>query len=160
MCIRDRYWSHDSSLFFLSEIIARVHLQTNKSSWCLGDILQLDAQITFRSTALPGLKRLSVDEIKNADYVSREKVVFEKLKKGETILFFKTLLFGKCLRVGILLSYDLEWGLLKLGTIGAQRNPYKRLNEVYYTKSSTGKNVNGIKAFQVTDNGEYRSWHP
>ena len=132
----------------MSEIIARVHLKTSKRSWCRGDILQVDAQITFRSTALHGLKRLSVDELKNIDYVSQEKVVFEKLEKGKTILFFKSPV-DNCLRAGTLLNYYRDNGLLELAAFGPEVNPFKGLNEVHYAKNSTGKNGNGIKASQV-----------
>ena len=132
----------------MSEIIVRVHLKTGKkpNSRCRGDILQIDAQVTFRSTAVSGLKRFSFDEIKNKDYVSREKVVVEKLKKGKTVLLFEGI--DKCLRVGIFLKYYRKTGLLALG---AEKHPIKRLYEVHYAKSSTGKNVNGINAFQATD---------
>ncbi|XP_015756450.1 PREDICTED: fibulin-1-like [Acropora digitifera] len=118
------------------KIIARVHLKTSKRSWCRGDILQVDAQITFRSTALHGLKRLSVDELKNIDYVSQEKVVFEKLEKGKTILFFESS-FDKCLRAGTLLNYYRDSGLLQLAAFGPETHPFKRLNEVHYAKNST-----------------------
>ena len=135
----------------MSEIIVRVHLKTGKkpNSRCRGDILQIDAQVTFRSTAVSGLKRFSFDEIKNKDYVSREKVVVEKLKKGKTVLLFEGI--DKCLRVGIFLKYYRKTGLLALG---AEKHPIKRLYEVHYAKSSTGKNVNEINAFQATDGKE------
>ncbi|XP_044183632.1 fibrillin-1-like [Acropora millepora] len=116
------------------KIIVRVHLKTGKkpNSRCRGDILQIDAQVTFRSTAVSGLKRFSFDEIKNKDYVSREKVVVEKLKKGKTVLLFEGI--DKCLRVGIFLKYYRKTGLLALG---AEKHPIKRLYEVHYAKSST-----------------------
>ena len=144
---RRLYWSHDSSLFFFSEIIARVHLYTGNVTWCRGDILQIDAQITFRAIGLPGLKRLSVDEIKNEDYVSQEKVVFDKLKKGETILYFRSLSFDQCVGIGLLLNYSRTSGLLELLVWKKKVHPTRPLFEVYYTKSSTGKYVNGIKAY-------------
>ena len=144
------YWSHDSLLFFLSEIIVRVHLNTGKkpNPRCRGDILQIDAQITFRTTALSGLKRFSVDQIKNEDYVSQEKVVVEKLKRGKTVLLFEGI--DKCLRFGIFLKYYRKTGLLALGAL---ERPIKRLYEVHYAESSTGKNakLNGINVFQATD---------
>ena len=116
-------------------------------TWCRGDILQIDAQITFRAIGLPGLKRLSVDEIKNEDYVSQEKVVFDKLKKGETILYFRSLSFDQCVGIGLLLNYSRTSGLLELLVWKKKVHPTRPLFEVYYTKSSTGKYVNGIKAY-------------
>ena len=96
------------------------------------------------------MKRLSVDELKNIDYVSQEKVVFEKLEKRKTILFFESS-FDKCLRAGTLLNYyrDRDGGLLELAAFGPETRPFKGLNEVHYAKNSTGKNGNEIKAFQV-----------
>ena len=73
-------------------------------------------------------------------------MVVEKLKKGKTVLLFEGI--DKCLRVGIFLKYYQKTGLLALG---AEKHPIKRLYEVHYAKSSTGKNVNGINAFQATD---------
>lgn len=138
------------SLFFFSEIIARVHLNTGKktNSRCRGDILQIDTQITFRSPALSALKRFSFDEIKNEDYVSQEKVVLEKLKKGKTVLLFEGI--DKCLRAGTFLHYYPKTGYVFLK--GKQRG-IKRLYEVHYAKSSTGKNINGISVFQATKRG-------
>ena len=106
------------------------------------------------------MKRLSVDELKNADYVSQEKVVFEKLEKGKIMLFRVSSLFDKCLRVGTLLNYYRESDLLEFFALGRESRPFRRLHEVYYIKRSTGKNVNGIKAFQATGKGEYRFWQP
>ena len=130
--------------------------------WCRGDILQIDAQITFRAIGLPGLKQLSVGKIKNEDYVSQEKVVFDKLEIDKTMLYVRSLSFYQCVSTGVLRNYYRTSGLLEFSAFGTESRPTRRLDEVYYTnyESSTGKDVNRIKAFLATDKGGYRFWHP
>lgn len=71
---------------------------------CRGDIVQIDTQLTIRSTELGALRRFSFDEITSENYFSQRGVRNpEYLKSGDVLLFEGA---DYCLRVGSFKSYD------------------------------------------------------
>ena len=57
--------------------------------WCPGEIIQIDAQITFYINPLFGLRRLSFDEVKDRGSVIRGVGYHETLEKDKPMLFLE-----------------------------------------------------------------------
>ena len=57
--------------------------------WCSGEIIQIDAQITFYINPLFGLRRLSFDEVKDRGSVIRRVSYHETLEKHKPMLFLE-----------------------------------------------------------------------
>ncbi|XP_015748264.1 PREDICTED: uncharacterized protein LOC107328062 isoform X2 [Acropora digitifera] len=57
--------------------------------WCPGEIIQIDAQITFYINSLFGLRRLSFDEVKDRGSVIRSVEYHETLEKDTPVLFLE-----------------------------------------------------------------------
>ena len=57
--------------------------------WCPGEIIQIDAQITFYINPRFGLRRLSFDEVKDRGSVIRGVQYHETLEKDKPVLFLE-----------------------------------------------------------------------
>lgn len=134
-------------LFFLSEVMALVYFycHRNRGASNQGDIVQIDTEATLRlRDPSRGLRRFSFSEFDSACQVNQEKVVVEKLRRDQDLLYFVD---SYRLRIAVFVKYYEDSGYLLLSSLRGSFHWKKQVNEVYYSYSFSGKDANDKSPF-------------
>jgi len=138
-------------LFFLSEVMAFVYMQCSRDHGrsIRGDIVQTDTETTLRHVdPSKGFQRFSFNDLHHVCQVNQEKVVVERLRRDQDLLYLDD---SYQLKLAVFVKYYEDSGYLLLASPRSSIRWKKRLNEVYYNYSYSGKDANDKSLFQATD---------
>ena len=131
-----------------------VYLQFNidqEGGLIQGHIVQTDTTATFRHRdPSKGVQRFSFIYLNDVCQVNQEKVVVEKLRRDQDLLYFVE---SYRLKMAVFVKYYEDSGYLLLTSPSSSKRWKKQLNEVYYNYSCTGKDANDKAFFRQLGGG-------